>query len=377
MANPDMNQIRLFVLKLLGITSPEEEEYLSRQMQEHKNLSSLLKSLEDRSYYAERRQWLESLDTEKELATFLKRQRRPRLRLYKQAAAVLLLLAGSSFYLLHTGTGDKVVFPELAASSHPVEGVVLTLSNGNSQILDGQTLPIIETDGSRIQSDSCRLDYTEVVTKEIEKPVYNQLAVARGFEYMLTLQDGTKVWLNAESKLEYPVKFLGPVRQVKLSGEAYFEVTRDTTRPFSVEVNGQFEVNVLGTSFNIKAYPGDDQAETTLVQGKVAIGSIILQPSEQAVFYKDREMEVRKVNVGNYTAWHEGWFYFENERLEQALEQLGRWYDIHFVFGDDEVRHLRLTGKLRRFENLTVLLEMLSSTSGCQFEVKGRTVSVK
>lgn len=379
MLNHFLKHIRLLVLKALGQTTPEEEETLRDAAGGDAGREAFLRSLSDARYYRERAELLKKIDTEEELSRFLKRHRKPVRRLggiYRQSAAVVVLLLGCglAIFLNREYRETEPAASPVAAIQPARPGAVLTLSDGSTQVLDPQMVTLTETDGSRILRDSARLNYTGA--EGGEQPIYNRLNVGRGYEYMLTLHDGTRVWMNSESVLEYPVTFTDGVRQVKLSGEAYFEVAHDAGRPFRVEVDGRFDVEVLGTRFNVRAYPGDDRAETTLVEGKVAVGGLVLQPSQQAVWHKDRETEVREVNVDYYLAWHEGWFYFNDERLEKALEQIGRWYDVDFTVSGEELRNRRVTGKLERFENLQVILDMLSVTSDCLFETNGRNVNV-
>lgn len=372
------DRIRLFVLKFLGILTLEEEKALQEQNRENSKLQRFCQSLEDVKDYALRTKIMEEINAEKELAVFLQKHQKPVRRIkrvYWQAAAILILSGcGLSVYILNSRKGEiPVSYTSVISPAN--HGALLTLSDGSMQMLSRHKTPITESDGSHIFKDSAQLDYTSVATGNKDTTLYNRLAVGRGYEYMLILQDGTKVWLNSESTLEYPVQFLADTRRVKLCGEAYFEVTHDTVHPFIVEVNNQYNVKVLGTRFNIKAYPGDEHSETTLVDGKVAVNDLLLKPSEQAVLYKEN-IEVRQVNVSYYLAWHEGWFYFNDERLGKALQQLERWYDVKFVFDSEEISNLRVTGKLKRFENLNVILDMLSTTSGYRFEIREQTVHI-
>lgn len=378
MTTNQSDRIRLFVLKFLGILTPEEEKALKKEIGKNRKLQQFSKSLEDGGDYEARIRIMKEIDAEKELAAFLIKHQKPvhRLRrVYRQAAAILLLLgSGLSIFILNSQKGElQVSYTSVISPAN--YGALLTLSDGSIQTLNRHKTPITESDGSHIFKDSAQLDYTSIATGNKDTTLYNRLAVGRGYEYMLILQDGTKVWLNSESTLEYPVQFLADTRRVKLSGEAYFEVTHDTVHPFIVEVNNQYNVKVLGTRFNIKAYPGDEHSETTLVDGKVAVNDVLLKPSEQAVLYKEKT-EVKQVNISYYLAWHEGWFYFNNERLGQALQQLERWYDVKFVFDSEETSNLRVTGKLKRFENLNVILDMLSTTSGYRFEIREQTVHI-
>ena len=262
------------------------------------------------------------------------------------------------------------------------QGATLILSDGTQQqLFPGQQF-IRESDGSKIRTDSSTLNYTSTRPATDTLPLYNHLIVDRGFEYMLVLQDGTKVWMNSESELYYPVQFTSGVRKIRLSGEAYYEVAKDSLRPFTVEVNEQFQVKVLGTHFNIKAYPTDGYAETTLLEGKVAVSpsaqapTVVLKPSEQIVIREDGNNFVRVVNTDHYTAWHSGWFFFSNESLTKALEQIGRWYNVDFVFKDQNLTDIPVTGKLKRFENLNVILDMLSTTTRCHFTIEGKQIYI-
>lgn len=381
MGKVNYGKVHLLILKVLGIETAAEKKEYEEEINGQEKYRQLGESLSNPEAYRERQQFLGEIETEKELEQFLRihsRQRRSWGRVYVRVAATIALLigVGGVWYLQQgTSTGDDNM--RQAGHVHPgIQGAVLVLSDGTRQNLESRGMHITESDGSRILNDSSQLNYTQVTTDQDKTPIYNHLIVGRGFEYMLVLQDGTKVWMNSESRLDYPIQFSSTTRTVKLSGEAYFEVTPDAKRPFIIAVNEQFHVKVLGTHFNIKAYPGDDRAETTLVEGKVAVDSIILRPSEQAVIFKGQAPEIRKVNVDYYTAWHEGWFYFNNERLERALEQIGRWYDVTFVLSEDDVLQLMVTGKLKRFENLSVILDMLATTTQCRFEIKGNRVYV-
>ena len=270
-------------------------------------------------------------------------------------------------------------------SLHDVEPgtleAVLVTSDGTLRELQTAGNHINEKDGSKIMVDSARLNYQDNRPESVRELIYNKLLVGRGHEYMLILNDGTRVWMNSKSELSYPVAFGENVRRVRLSGEAYFEVTKDSVRPFIVEVDRGFEVKVLGTHFNIKAYDTDDSYETTLVEGKVQVSQghktkITLEPSEQMVIGKDGRHEVRVVNTSYYTAWHEGWFYFNDESLEQVLIMIGRWYDVDFVFAKENLKEIAVTGKLKRFENLSVILKMLERTTGTELILENRIVKV-
>ena len=193
----------------------------------------------------------------------------------------------------------------------------------------------------------------------------------------LTLADGTQVWLNAETELKYPVAFADEVREVMLTGEAYFEVAKNVSRPFVVKA-GQLDIKVLGTSFNVKAYPSETQ-QATLVQGKVEVCagnySRKLQPGEQ-LNYSSEGPEIRNVDVKAYTAWKDRRFVFNDDLLEEVIRKLGRWYDVEFILRDAEVREIRFTGNLPKYRNLDQVLNKLELTTHIRFVQDGRAIEV-
>ena len=210
---------------------------------------------------------------------------------------------------------------------------------------------------------------------EIEE--YNRLVTPRGGEYSVVLSDGTKVWLNAESELKYPVHFKGPERKVYLKGEAYFDVAKCKGQKFVV-CSDKTQITVLGTEFNIKNYEGGVVA-ATLVAGSVLVGyednECRLKPGQQAVVSVDG-VNVREVETILYTAWKDGFFVYQDMTLDQILQELSRWYDFTYFYQNEELGALRLTAKLRKFDSVEDIFEILKTTGQVDFVVKGRTVTV-
>ena len=211
--------------------------------------------------------------------------------------------------------------------------------------------------------------------------VYREVCAVRGEKLLVLLPDGSRVWLNADSKLTYPEQFAKYNRDVTLEGEAYFEVTKDATRPFIVEANGM-EVKVYGTRFNVNTRR-DDQIQTTLVEGSVSVKpkglkEVMLEPNQQAVFNKlAGRVTVRDVDVMSYVAWQRGNYYFENKSIGEILDELSLWYDIQVFFMNNEVRNERFSGYLPRYEEIDRLLSLIEKTSHVQFEIKGRVIIVR
>ena len=217
--------------------------------------------------------------------------------------------------------------------------------------------------------------------KAVSTLQYNTLKTPRGGEYTVVLSDGTKVYLNAASELKYPVQFDSKKRQVHLSGEAYFEVARDTNRPFYV-VTDAVRVKVYGTEFNVNTY-GIGGTQTTLVSGKVGIRGkssgqeYMMEPLQLAEFDVNGEFKgIRNVNAGTYTAWKEGFFVFENEGLEDILNRLSRWYDVDVFYGSEKVKGYHFTGHMEKYEDVEIILNAISKMVGVHFTIKDRTIVV-
>ena len=210
---------------------------------------------------------------------------------------------------------------------------------------------------------------------------YHTLRIPRGGEYTLILSDGTRVFLNAESRLKYPVNFSSDIRKVELEGEAYFEVHRDSLHPFIVEAR-EVQVNVLGTSFGVRAYPDEERILTTLVKGKVNMVAdgrlLVLRPEEQAVFdLKSNDLTLATVNTELFVGWKDGRLVFDNCPLEHILKDLGRWYSFDVFYADPIVKKVPFSLNIRKHEKFAEVLELMQETGKVNFNINGNTVVVK
>ena len=302
-----------------------------------------------------------------------------RLRRWAVAATVAVLAgAGLAGWLLRGG-GEEVTYvakqyPVLIDDTRPV----LKMEDGRQIVLPADAKTIREDAKGRIaMADSSLLEYRPAGTGADTVVVFHTLEVPRGCEFQVLLADGTRVWLNAETRLRYPVTFAGTERRVELTGEAYFEVSKDATRPFIVRANG-VDVRVLGTSFNVAAYGAE--VVTTLVEGRVAVeaGSerVTLEPDRQAV-WDGKQMEVRQVDASNYGLWRKGIFYFEDRRLEEILDALARWYGVEVFYVNPETKDMRFTVEIKRYENIDAILRRIAQTERVHFGVSRRTVTVQ
>lgn len=260
----------------------------------------------------------------------------------------------------------------------------LILATGERVLLDTlTTYKRLEQPGTVVIFDtvSRRLQYKNNLIEDTAALFYNRLNVPKGGEYSLVLADGTRVWLNSESSLRFPVKFGKNKREVFLEGEAYFEVAVDKNSPFCVRL-GERSVQVLGTSFNISAYHSDDDWHATLIEGKVKVMSggntVFLEPSEQYIeSIVTGRKEVRKVDVNLYTSWRDGLIPFKGERFEDIVRKLERWYDFHMFYANEEIKDMRFRGVISRYDSFDVVLRHLEQTTDINFEINKNTVIAK
>lgn len=204
------------------------------------------------------------------------------------------------------------------------------------------------------------------------------MEVPQGAEYHLTLGDGTKVWLNSGTKLRYPVKFTGDVRFVELNGEAYFDVKRDEALPFVVKTS-RSEVMVLGTEFCVKDY-ANQVNQTTLVSGSVSVKdfrgqSYVIVPGQQVCIDQDSS-RVLDVETLYFTSWKDGYFMFDQATLERIMDELARWYNFDYFFANAEARNMMLTARIKKYDNIDTVLDILSRTGDIRFSRKGNTITI-
>ena len=236
--------------------------------------------------------------------------------------------------------------------------------------------------GVVVKQGGGNLEYDSLVTLGQEVTLaMNTLKIPRGGEFRLKLSDGTNVYLNSASELKYPVCFNEKERTVYLSGEAYFEVTEDLNRPFYV-VTEEVQIRVYGTEFNVNTHqPG--KVYTVLVDGKVGIKKrgvveeVTMKPGQLASFdRKEGTIEVRDVDVRQYVVWKDGYFTFENESLEQILNTLSLWYDVDVFFQTESTKHLVFTGYMKRYNDISEILDAITDVVGVNFTINGKTIIV-
>lgn len=257
---------------------------------------------------------------------------------------------------------------------------ILTLDDGQTIHINKEAGNLLEKiDGANVQIDSTMLNYQVAQQKAQEsKLIYNKVETPRGGEYALLLSDGTKVHLNAMTSLRFPVTFDNGPREVELEGEAYFEVSK-TGQPFIVSTHGM-QVEVLGTTFNISAYPREEY-QTTLVNGSVKVNtetgkSCILKPSQQAtVSPGNNSIKVRMVDAEFYTSWVKGKIHFKDQRLEDIMKILSRWYDMDVIYANEKIKDIRFGCNVDRYSEITPFVRLLEETGKVHVKINGKTIT--
>jgi len=306
------------------------------------------------------------------------------MNILKYAVAIVIPVAIVLSIIQH---GQKKINYEKFTEVKIVPGkkqAILTLSSGQKVHLEDVAKGnIAGEEGTTISNDKDNILIYENVKKPV-KEVFNNLVVPRGGEYVLTLADGTKVWLNSDSELKYPTAFIKGKREVYLRGEAYFEVKKNTGKSFIVHSN-DMQVRVLGTHFNVKAYKSEDNISTTLVEGSVQIEKLVdnkpvvlgkIMPGQQSV-YRDGEIKVEEVDVSQVVAWRHGEFAFKKRKLESIMNELARWYDVNVFYVNDEIKNYHFTGWFKRVANIDEMIRILEKTKKIKITIKGKTITIR
>ena len=378
---------------LSGQLTPEEKARLEawrKESAEHEALFQKLLSKERLARYKEEKS---QVDTERGWQEVQRKVRRKRMRYLvvkvfaRVAMFALPLLVG---YLLYqhgenTGKNHVVQMTDAEAISPGEAKALLTLDDGKVIKLSPRGVDTLkQQDGAYIALDSATLNYragcASLHRSGRPQPVYHRIDIPHGGEYKLVLADGTSVHLNAMSSLRYPVPFAADCREVELEGEGYFEVAKNGV-PFVVKTRGM-RVEVLGTTFNLSAYPDDDAYQATLVNGSVKVvadngACLLLKPSQQVTLdAHNGEMEVRTVDTSFYTSWIQGKINFKDQRLEDIMETLSRWYDMEVSYASQDIRDLRFGCSLDRHESIEPLLQLLEKTEKVSVKVNGKYIEL-
>lgn len=301
-------------------------------------------------------------------------------RRFWSVAAAIIIIGFSLFYFKSV----PVVQQDLAIKPGG-NRATLVLDNGERiNLSDQNSEEIAKAAGISIIKDGTgKLVYkiNESTTALSNQPTtYHTIETPRGGEYQVILPDGTHVWLNAESSLQFPTRFNAPVREVNLTGEAYFEVAKNKSLPFIVSTSQQ-QISVLGTHFNVNAYRDESEVKTTLLEGAVRVEPTnsrflpkLLKPGEQAVLGAQRWL-VNEVDVEEAISWKNGFFLFNNEDIKTAMRKLARWYNVEVSF-QGEFNNIQFGGSFSKNNSLQETLHILESTNKFKCKIEGRRMII-
>ncbi|MGN6421353.1 MAG: FecR domain-containing protein [Pseudobacter sp.] len=284
----------------------------------------------------------------------------PRRKWYRVAAAAVLILGASTWFLLQRSAdkGPQVVVQQVPDIAAGKEGAILTLADGKQVVLDNIQDGIVAIEGG---ATATVVNGSLQYKGNTNEALLNTMRTPRGRQYKLTLPDGSKVWLNASSSIRYPVAFNGKERKVEVTGEAFFEVSPKAKHPFVVSVDQRAQVEVLGTSFNVNAYENETSITTTLIDGSVRVKNKVnevkvLTPGQQAAVTES--IIVSNANTEGVTSWMNGTFYFTHTNLAEVMRQIERWYDVEVVY-EKGVPDVQLFGAVKRSLSLEGIIKGL------------------
>ena len=313
-----------------------------------------------------------------------KRNMRRNRRWWLVAAASVAILFGGLAVYRYSKIPVSLPLASEETSIYPGKRLArLITPSGETVLLD--TLRQTDTQQMKLHNDQGRVVIQAACgDANGDQPVYHCLEVPRGGEFSFLLPDSTTVFLNAESRLRFPDRFVpGSERIVYLSGEAYFDVKRDPRSPFLVCLEHS-AVKVTGTSFNVKAYPDDTNEATTLISGTVSMGIgtteqwIVLKPGEQGYYDATRETLLQQtVDVNYYTAWKDGVFAFYRQPLEEVMKTLGCWYLFDTHYQNEALKSILYTGKINRHASIREVLHTFELMDELTFDIKGKEVIVR
>jgi len=320
-------------------------------------------------------------NAEFEMWKVIDRKSRPNhFRLFRKfavAAAVAIIICSVGLYYY---TGSNLATTNLVSYTKDIpagkDGATLTLGNGKKILIseasegilvDGQDITITKTSNGMI--------VYKMKSSEREGTDYNTLETNNGQQSKIVLPDNSVIFLNAGSSLKYPSSFYHlSERSVELSGEAYFEISKDKKHPFIVKTRTQ-DIKVLGTRFNVNSYSNERTTKTTLLEGSVLVDDkLLLKPGELAV-NSDGKLDVMPANIDLELAWKNNDFYFRETSMETVMKQIARWYDIKVEYSDPRLKLISINGLISRSKPLSIVLERLGAAGQMRFKINGRNVT--
>ncbi|MGV3766827.1 MAG: FecR family protein [Chitinophagaceae bacterium] len=379
-------------LELWANASEQNRTVLRMTLDEHEIVEMLLRRREDHAGGQEQllKRIQDMIAVDHDFAQVQKRGQRNKVMMWWAAASIFMIIILGAWFWVNTSESKHKGAVVAAVTTEDIPpgrtGAILTLANGDQVSLDSINDATVALQGgvtARIVNGA--LEYKGVGNGT----AFNTVSTPRGRQFQLILPDGSKVWLNAESSIRYPIAFVGKSRKVSVSGEAYFEVVKNPRMPFLVDVNGAGEIEVFGTHFNVNAYSNENGIYTTLLEGSISFStnekqkrSVMLKPLQQAALVNVVDGKgangisvIQNVDVEKVVAWKNGVFNFNEVGFETAMRQLERWYDIQVRYPSGKPIDVEVRGEISKDVTLIGLLNVLRGV-GIKCRLEGRTLLI-
>lgn len=393
----EIDYIRVLIAKYLtNELSEAEDASLQHWINDSTANKAMFDSLTNSDLWLQQlHEWVVDEENKEAVWQSIQNKRRPRaggsaFNLFRVgiAAAILVTIGLIVFWMLVRKETKPAIVQETKSTNNDVAPggfkARLTLSDGRTLILDSAGIGKLAEQGSMaVMNKDGQLAYQHTNGKSTTI-IYNTLSTGKGEIYSLSLSDGSRVWLNSASSIRYPVSFSGKDRPVEITGEAYFEITHDATKPFRV-IAGGMETEVLGTRFNINSYSDEATLRTTLLEGSIKVtptGSAqgkVLKVGQQAQLATGAKAitVTSDVDMEEVLAWKDGKFVFNDVAIEEVMRQLERWYDVEIIYGENmKNRTFHINGQISRYSNASKTLEMLEATGWLHFKIEGKKITV-
>ena len=366
---------KLIFARKIGKLEEEEERQLQDWLSENPNKLGWYKNASDDYKIIQEFELYKKINSEKSWNKIISQipelnKKSPfQWKIFVKWAAVWLLPFALTLYIIsnYQDTDENVQTAK--------NNVSLILEDGKEIDLISQQEKVIRSKKGELATNSNHQLIYKKGEQESSTLTYNTIITPVKGEYFLELSDGTKVWLNAQTKLKFPVKFGPNKREVDLIGEACFEVKKDKIKKFIVNIDEGSKIEVLGTTFNVMAYADEQEIQATLVEGKIQFShsnsSVNIIPGEQSRYNKlSKQVKVHHVNVSDYLAWKEGKFVFSREPLNSVFRKISRWYGVHIECKDSLLLNRRVSAKIDKYEEIEKLIELLEEVSPVKFQWK-------
>jgi transmembrane sensor len=302
--------------------------------------------------------------------------------LWRGVAAAVLLICAVGVGILYMKHDQSAVEKTVKIHKNDIppgsSEATLTLANGKRILLSSVVnTGVLKEAGVEVQKNlKGELIYKQIASGKSTELAYHTLTTAKGEQYQVILPDNSHVWLNSASSIKFPINFAqSKERRVFITGQAYFEVAKDKTKPFKVVSDGQL-VTVYGTHFDINGYKDEAGTRTTLLEGSVDVNGTLLKPKQQAI-NENGVMKVMPADVESIIAWKNGYFRFSGETLESVMRKVSRWYNVDVEYQSPSLKAIEFGGVMTKYVSVSKVLEMLELTGEASFELKGRTIIIK